>query len=315
MCMRCARVRVSVCNSGISKNQNVPATTSQSDDNSSAISNAGRIWLWWLAHSWSSLAKSARGRSWSQQFRGRAYEHWKRRSKGQHTSCLGNERYGVTIINADILPGAFSLLWVNTLISLTFPMPGNRGNMSIPHLKLTKTFPPRLEVTGNGSLLTRKQLVSQLSQCIWTPENGGTSHKNPVIPSKAAAVSMWNPLKLKTKWLHFNHILFYFKTAVVYRGEMIKSVMGLTVRLPLFQKKNGHLNTEVMFTRRSCFETLISPPTQEWKTQSLYCCVCATLYTDSVSVTSPQFPTTSHSISYLIVERFAKKQKKKASTQ
>lgn len=54
-----------------------------------------------------------------------------------------------------------------------------------------------------------------------------------------------------------------------------------------------------MFTGFSSFKTLISPPTQEWKTQSLYCCTCATLYTHTACVTSLQFPTMSHNISYL----------------
>lgn len=54
-----------------------------------------------------------------------------------------------------------------------------------------------------------------------------------------------------------------------------------------------------MFTGFSSFKTLISPPTQEWKTQSLYCCTCATLYTQKACVTSLQVPTMSHSISYL----------------
>lgn len=54
-----------------------------------------------------------------------------------------------------------------------------------------------------------------------------------------------------------------------------------------------------LFTGFSSFKTLISPPTQEWKTQSLYCCTCATLYVHTACVTSLQFPTMSRRISYL----------------
>lgn len=67
--------------------------------------------------------------------------------------------------------------------------------MSIQHLKL----PPDLslfvlkweEMEHTWPL---KQLVSQLSKCIWTSEITGTSLLNPIIPVTLTAIFIWNPL-------------------------------------------------------------------------------------------------------------------------
>lgn len=131
----------------------------------------------------STLGQISLACSWSQEFKGCVYERWTRHLKGQHTSCLEKERYGVTSITLTFYTHGVFFDFVDISIIRV---------EAICHLN-TWNY-PQAAVICLESRSTRKQLVSQLSACIWTPENRGPSLLNSITPVTTTAIFIWNPL-------------------------------------------------------------------------------------------------------------------------